>query len=106
MSKICNLIDELVRYGIDKELIEKDDIIYITNRLLEFFKVDEYNPSDDRGSRALAEILDDMTNYAIETGLLTNDTITYRDLYDTAIMGLITPPPSAVRSKFKTLYNS
>ncbi len=106
MSKICNLIDELVRYGIDKELIEKDDIIYITNRLLEFFKVDDYNPSDNNGSRALAEILDDMTNYAIETGLLTNDTITYRDLYDTAIMGLITPPPSTVRSKFKTLYNS
>ena len=55
MSKICNLIDELVRYGIDKELIEKDDIIYITNRLLEFFKVDEYNPSDD-SDRKIQEI--------------------------------------------------
>ena len=48
--------------------------------------------------------LDDMLTYASESGLLETDTITCRDLFDTAIMGLITPPPSLVRQEFAAHY--
>ena len=101
MKNINNLIHELVRYGISAHLIAQDDIVYTTNRLLEFFKINEYvEPETSEEPRQLNLILEDMLDYAAETGLLENDTITYRDLFDTAIIGQITPPPSVVREKF------
>ena len=112
MSDINALIKELINYGTSNGLISEDDIVYTTNRLLEFFKLSDYNESpieaesDNQKNRKLQEILDDMLDYAFENGLMENDTITYRDLYDTAIMGLITPPPSVVREKFSGLYKN
>ena len=101
MKNINNLIHELVQYGISAHLVAQDDIVYTTNRLLEFFKINEYvEPETTEEPRQLNLILEDMLDYAAETGLLENDTITYRDLFDTAIMGQITPPPSVVREKF------
>lgn len=113
MNNINRLINELIQYGLTNELIDVEDQVYTTNKLLEFFKLDEYIPGEDstnageaETSRPLHLILEDMLNYASETGLLENDTITYRDLFDTAIMGLITPPPSVVRKKFWDIYNA
>ncbi len=104
MKNINALIKELVTYGINKGLIEEADAVYSTNRLLEFFKLEDFNvDSNDSKVRDLHLILEDMIDYALEAGLLENDTITYKDLYDTAIMGLITPPPSVVQSKFFSL---
>lgn len=106
MKDINSLIDELMEYGLSNGLIDEDDKVYTTNKLLEFFKLDEYIPAniDSNSSRELHLILEDMLDYAAETGLMENDTITYRDLLDTAIMGLITPPPSVVRKKFWDIY--
>ena len=107
MTNINQLINELVSYGITSGLVSDDDKVYTINRLLEFFKLDEYiEDSLDQSARDLHFILEDMTDYAVQAGLLENDTITYRDLYDTAIMGLLTPPPSTVRRKFQELYES
>lgn len=110
MSNINQLINELVSYGITSGLVSEDDKVYTINKLIEFFKVEEYSlptdEMDDSDPRELHSILEDMTEYAIQNGLLEKDTITYRDLYDTAIMGLLTPPPSVVRNKFKELYES
>ncbi|SNU05015.1 UTP-hexose-1-phosphate uridylyltransferase [Lachnospiraceae bacterium] len=118
MSNINSLIYELIQYGKANKLIDEADEIYTTNRLLELFGIDEYvmvsdgkeasdkESSDDDApsTRKLSAILDDMTDYAISSGILENDTITYRDLFDTKIMGLITPPPSIVRAEFDKLY--
>ncbi len=118
MKDICTLIFELVSYGKNKGLIDTADEVYTTNRLLELFQIDEYkldnssdtqnvNQQDDNNQnvRELHFILEDMMDYAIENGIMENDTITYRDLFDTKIMGLITPPPSVVRAKFNELLN-
>ncbi|MBR1852397.1 MAG: UDP-glucose--hexose-1-phosphate uridylyltransferase [Lachnospiraceae bacterium] len=105
MRTIDSLIHELIQYGIQNALILPDDVIYTTNRLLEFFKLTEYtNPDKEDAPRTIHEILDDMLTYASESGLLETDTITCRDLFDTAIMGLITPPPSLVRQEFAAHY--
>lgn len=97
------LISELVGYGIEKGLIEEADKIYVINRLLELFKLDSYTPTD-KASRQVSEILSDMTDYAAEHGLIPENTNVYRDLFDTKIMGILTPAPSVVRAKFTDLY--
>ena len=111
MSDINKLIYELIEYGTSTGLIPDDDKIYTTNRLLEFFKINEYSLPEDKvieeiesSPRELHLILEDMMEYAKENGMMESDTVTYKDLYDTAIMGLITPPPSIIRAEFNKLY--
>ena len=97
------LISELVGYGIEKGLVEEDDKIYVINRLLELFRLDSYTQTD-KAIRQLSEILSDMTDDAAEHGLIPENTNVYRDLFDTKIMGILTPAPSVVRAKFTDLY--
>ena len=110
MKDINKLINELIAYGTKTGLIDEADKVYTINRLLELFKLDEYEADDTSGSeeeskgRVLNEILDDMMDYALSEGIMENDTVTFRDLFDTKIMGLITPAPSTIRSKFDALY--
>lgn len=97
------LISELISYGLDRGLIDAADKVYVINRLLELFELEEF-VWNDAAIRPLSDILSDMTDYALRQGLLAEDTVTNRDLFDTKIMGIITPMPSAVRAKFKELY--
>ena len=97
------LISELVSYGMTNELIAEDDKVYVINRLLELFDKKDFVWSDEK-IRSIHMILADMMKYAIEKGIMEDDTITSKDLFDTKIMGLITPMPSQVREKFKGLY--
>lgn len=97
------LISELVSYGMTNELIEEDDKVYVINRLLELFDKKDFVWSNEK-VRSIHMILADMMKYAIEKGIMEDDTITTKDLFDTKIMGLITPMPSQVREKFKRLY--
>ncbi len=101
MTCISDLILELIEYGTGHGLIHEEDRIYCINRLLELFGENGFEPSGTKSDpRALHLILEDMTDIAVKKGLLDNDTITYRDLFDTKIMGLITPPPSDVIRQF------
>ncbi len=102
-------ITELVNYAIDSGLICEDDRIYSVNRLLELFGLNDYTAPADAHmlpARPVAEILNDMTEYAIGSGLLESDTIAMRDLFDTKIIGLVTAPPSEVRRRFAELYDN
>ena len=101
MNKV---ISELVSYGMLNGLIAEDDKVYVINRLLELFDKKDFVWSDEL-VRPIHLILKDMTNYAIGQGILEDDTITTKDLFDTKIMGLITPMPSQVREKFRRLYS-
>ncbi len=101
MNKV---ISELVSYGMLNGLIAEDDKVYVINRLLELFDKKDFVWSDEP-VRPIHLILEDMTNYAIGQGILEDDTITTKDLFDTKIMGLITPMPSQVREKFRRLYS-
>ena len=99
---ISDLIKELIQYGTITGLIPDDDVIYCTNKLAELFEVDKLSSEINvNSSRPISAILSDMTDYAIEKGILKSDTAGSRDLFDTKIMGLITPAPSAVRAAFR-----
>ena len=102
---ITDLIRELVIYGKKNGLICEADEVYATNRLLELFDVMEYEENPEiTESRAVCEILEDMMTYAHDNGIMKEDTITAKDLFDTKIMGCITPPPSVVRAEFAKRY--
>ncbi len=95
-------IKKLVAYGLLTGLIEKEDEIYATNRLLELFGMDELEDGDDVSMTVeeLEPVLKELLDYACEKGLI-EDSIVYRDLFDTKIMGLLTPRPSEVIRTFR-----
>lgn len=101
-------IKKLVEYGLLTGLIEEEDRIYTTNRLLELFGLDELEDGGGDAAAAVEDleaILKDMLDYACEKGL-TQDSVVYRDLFDTKIMGLLTPRPSEVIRTFQEKYAS
>ncbi|MBR4514783.1 MAG: UDP-glucose--hexose-1-phosphate uridylyltransferase [Lachnospiraceae bacterium] len=104
---ISGLIQELIEYGKVTNLVDKEDEVYVRNRLLELFDEQEFDESaleTDIEVRELHLILEDMLEFAYKKGLIPEDTITEKDLFDTKIMGLITPAPSVVRAKFREHY--
>ena len=100
---INRLINELVQYGVRTKLVDNEDRVYVTNRLLELFGQMEFTEEAVLEERPLANILGDMCTFAYENGIIEDDTVTTTDLFDTKIMGLLTLPPSVVRSKFREL---
>ncbi len=106
MSKNISFnIKELVEYAIRKELINEDDRIYMTNSLMSILGVGEYTePSEEVLERPLEEILGELCDYANEKGLLQSNSVVYRDLFDTKLMGVLTPRPSEVVRKFREYY--
>ncbi len=97
----------LTEYAVQKKLITKEDKEYTLNRLLEAMSAEMfYEDPDFDGSKQveLFEILPVMINAAVGKEII-DDSITAKDLFDTKIMGAITPPPSAVNKKFWEKYN-
>lgn len=99
-------IYELVHYGTSHKLVDPADRVYVTNKLLELFGLDDCGEVSFAGdeTRPLHIILESMMEYAGKNGIMEDDTTTARDLFDTKIMGLLTPPPSVVRNIFATKY--
>ena len=98
---ICANIAALVRYGLDRQLIEPRDQIYITNQLLQVLELDAYEDAAP-AEGTLEQILTALTDDAVARGVC-DDGITARDLFDTKLMGVLTPRPSAVQAKFDDL---
>lgn len=98
-------IAKLVQYGKEKGLVKKEDEIYARNRILEVLKIDEYNePENVPEHPELAAVLDELLDYAAENGLLENNSVVYRDLFDTKLMDCLMPRPSEVVSEFRRRY--
>lgn len=104
---ITKSIEELAEYGVKAGLLAESDRIYVINQLLALFSVEEYEgESQVAAVRPLHEILVDLTEYAAAHGMLEEDTVTCRDLFDTKVMGLLTPRPSEVIREFYRCYES
>ncbi len=101
--KIETLIDSLVSYAMNNSLAEPVDHTVLTNRLLDLLGKDDYEPSDEPQSEDLAEILAGILDYACAHGLC-EDNITARDIFDTRIMGAITPMPREILRIFRETY--
>ena len=97
-------IKKLVQYGVETGLCEEADRIYVTNRILEALHMDEYQePEQDYADVDLEEALKELLDYACEKKI-TEDSIGYRDLFDTKLMDCLMPRPSEVTAKFWKIY--
>lgn len=101
---IYSAVKSLTNYAISNQMIEKEDEIWAINRICEALNLDSF---EDCGvtSTDLQEILSLILDFAIQNGLC-EDSVVYRDLFDTKIMGLLTPKPSEVISEFYKRYES
>ncbi|WP_026489542.1 UDP-glucose--hexose-1-phosphate uridylyltransferase [Butyrivibrio sp. XBB1001] len=115
---IQNAVNKLVAYAISTGLIEKEDIIYTVNSLLIELSLDSADyeiadiekmakevPSEEAAlSQYLEDTLKEIDDYAAANGLIENDSVVYRDLFDTKLMGLMVERPSAIIKKFNEKY--
>lgn len=101
---IYEAIKSLVAYAIRENLIEKEDEIWAVNRILEILALDGI-PADAKADEnaELENMLKCILDYAVEKGLC-EDSVVYRDLFDTKVMGVLTPRPSEVIKKFHAEY--
>ena len=95
-------VTALVRYGLEKGLIEPCDQTYITNQLLMTMGLDSYE-YEEAPALELEDILAGLLDDAVARGVC-DDNITAKDLFDTKLMGVLTPLPREVRAKFAALY--
>lgn len=101
---IFDSIKKLIIYGLEKGLIEKEDVIYTQNMIIDTLGLDEYVDSGKEFSDIdLEETLSELLDYAAQKGIIENSPV-YRDLFDTKLMGLLTERPSSVIKKFNALY--
>lgn len=98
---IFEKLEQLIQYGVNKELISPLDMDYTRNRLLEVLGLDDAEPRTVSGDTDLEDILMPMLDWAVETGLIPDGTDTYRDLLDAKIMGCLVAPPSVIYAKFE-----
>ena len=94
-------IASLVQYGLNKGLIEPCDKTYIINQLLDVLQLNSYEEAEPP-DLPLEEILQGLLDDAVARGVCADD-ITSRDLFDTKLMGVLTPLPREVRSRFAAL---
>ena len=99
---INTYIASLVQYGLNTGMIEECDKTYITNGILETLGMYEYKEAEAK-EMPLEDILSGLLDYAVEAGVCADD-ITSRDLFDTKLMGILTPMPREVRKTFAKLY--
>ncbi|MBR0446627.1 MAG: UDP-glucose--hexose-1-phosphate uridylyltransferase [Oscillospiraceae bacterium] len=101
--KIETYIESLLCYAMNKGLALPEDHAVVLNKILEVLKIDSYEPSEEPAIENLEEILAGILDYAVQNGLCQDD-ITSRDLFDTKIMGILTPMPREVIAIFRELY--
>ena len=102
-------LQRLICYANDTGILPKEENVYALNQLLALFQEDSYEGEIPEGTgavgvRELPEILGELLDYAAEKGLLPDNTVTYRDLFDSRIMNCVMPRPAEVIRQFNTLF--
>ncbi|RHG38791.1 UDP-glucose--hexose-1-phosphate uridylyltransferase [Fusobacterium varium] len=105
-----NIFEEiklLLAYGLKNDLIGKYDKIIARNEIIALLNLEEWKDTDI-SSKIIPEypneILENICNWAVENKII-EDTIAVRDLFDTKIMGKITPSATHVIDKFIKISN-
>ena len=99
-------IKKLVQYGIDTGLLPVCERIYATNLLLDVFHEDNYEDCDITGQEiVLEDILSALLDEACARGII-EDSIVYRDLFDTKLMNCLMPRPAQVQAEFAKRYEN
>lgn len=103
MMTLSQAIRSLSHYALTHGLVAVEDETYLCNRLLEVMRTDTFDETAEATDAPLEEILGTLCDAATEAGLIEAGSIVARDLFDTALMGCLTPRPSEVIRAFLTL---
>ena len=97
-------IKKLVQYGIETGITPACEKNYTTNLLLDVFSEDEYvEPEQEYSNIDLEEVLNGLLDEAVKRGLI-QDSVVYRDLFDTKLMNCLMPRPAQVQKEFWDKY--
>ena len=100
---IDQYIAALADYGVRTGLIEPADRVWAVNTLLNVLELQEYIEPEEHLEIPLEEILNNLLDFSVQRGVIQGD-ITSRDLFDTKLMGALTPRPSQVIAAFQERY--
>ena len=100
-----NAVKALAEYALRCGLIEECEEVWAVNTILDVIGADEIPDTEVGEDAELCEILGALTDYAYNNGVLTENSTVYRDIFDTEIMGRLTPRPAQVRSIFSAKYS-
>ena len=97
-------VSKLAAYALQKGLIGESETIWAVNTILDVLKLDGYaDPGQEWGDVELAPVLEELLDDACQRGVLAENSVVYRDLFDTELMGRLTPRPAQVIEKFQAL---
>lgn len=102
---ICDAIQRLINYGITQDLITKADQFVVQNQLMEALHLTDWQLSGagTEPDASIDAILQPLIEYACSNGIIA-DTAASRDLFDTKLMGILTPMPHEMIAKFQERY--
>ena len=101
---INQAISKLITYALRTGLIEPEETVWAVNTVLDVLKLDNYtDPGRDWGDIDLSSVLDELLDDAHARGVLTENSVVYRDLFDTELMGRLAPRPAQVIHTFESL---
>ncbi len=101
---IDSKVNALVSYAVKNGLIEEADRTYCINGIISLFGKNDFDATLQEEDLTLAEILESLCDEAVNMGLIDDGSVS-RDLFDTKIMGILTPRPSFVINEFNKLYS-
>ena len=100
------IIETLLEYAIEQQLMEPSDRIYARNRILACLKEEDYTPTDQRVSyHYVSELLQMLCDIAVKKGIL-EDTLRNRDAFDSQLMNCFMPRPSEMINTFEMKKNN
>ncbi|MGL4254538.1 MAG: UDP-glucose--hexose-1-phosphate uridylyltransferase [Fusobacteriaceae bacterium] len=98
---IFSLINELLNYGLENNLIEKDEVIYSRNLILDCLNLDDWKDETPKTDRDIEVILLEICEWAVQNNLI-NDSPAEMELLDTKVMNCIVPRPKTVIDRFRS----
>jgi UDPglucose--hexose-1-phosphate uridylyltransferase len=102
---IDRAVSQLATYALRAGLIEACEFTWAINTILDVLKLDSYtDPGETWGEIKLADVLETLLDDAHARGVLAENSVVYRDLFDTELMGRLTPRPAQVIAQFQSLY--
>ena len=97
-------IAKLAAYALQKGLIAECEYMWCVNTILDVLKLDGWeDPGRCTGETDLPETLSVLLDDAFARGVLAENSVVYRDLLDSELMGRLTPRPAQVIEKFNSL---
>ena len=104
---IDEAVSKLVTYALRTGLIQENETVWAVNTILDALKLDSYtDPGKEWEELELAPILEELLDDAHARGVLAENSVVYRDLFDTELMGRLTPRPAQVIETFQSLYRA